>query len=470
MSSAHGGHYEFLEYFLFVCFLFMLLRRQTIFSVAFSLVCILGLFFVYAIFVFAQTDEAKRTALQHNLDQLEKEAEQLDTFIGQTQKDAQSLASAKKTLDAEVKRRALEIRRLTLSLNKTVFEIQDKKIRVANVSKKIEKSRQALSASILLLYSYDDENPLTILLKYANLSHFFRSVDAVDNVQTNIQASLKNFRDDRTQLEQKQEELEESEKEQEDLKALQEVERRSLAEKQKEKDQLLKLTKGKEALFQQLLKSKQKDIAALKTQLFYLEKTGITAETALRAADLAAKRAGIRTSFLLALLEVETGKQFEDGVISVGTNLGTGNWQRDLYQCYINLRKLKVAEAEKRAYLQITSGLGLDPNAMPVSRKPNYGCGGAMGPAQFLPTTWLRYADEVAALTGHNPPNPWNPEDAFQAAAIFLAKAGADSQTRAGETAAAKTYLSGNPSCTKSICRYYSSRILALAEEIGRSL
>lgn len=434
------------------------------------LISFFGTLSPFVIPIFAQTDEEKRSALQQNLDQLENEAKQFDTVIGQTREEAQSLASAKKTLDAEVKRRVIEIKRLRLSLNATSLEIAKKKAGVADMSKKIDTSRRGLSASILLLYSYDEENPLTILLKHTNISHFFRSVAALDKVQTDIQASLKNFRDDRVQLEQEQQDLEDSEKEQEDLKALQEVERRALAEKQREKDQLLKLTKGKEAIFQQLLKSKQKDIAALKTQLFYLEKTGITAETALRDADLAAKRSGIRTSFLLALLEVETGKQFENGVISVGTNLGTGNWQRDLYQCYINLGKPKTAESEKNAYMRITSSLGLNPDTMPVSRKPNYGCGGAMGPAQFLPTTWLRYSDEVAQLTGHNPPNPWNPEDAFQAAAVFLAKAGAASQTNAGEIAAAKTYLSGNPRCTKSICRYYSNRILALAEEIGRAL
>src|SRR3989344_3922119 len=107
-----------------------------------------------------------------------------------------------------------------------------------------------------------------------------------------------------------------------------------IGKKKKEKEELLRLTKGKEALFQQLLKSKKRDITTLKTQLFYLEKTGITAEDAIRFADLAAKRAGIRTAFLLALLEVETGRQFEEGVISVGTNLGTVNWRDDLYLCY----------------------------------------------------------------------------------------------------------------------------------------
>lgn len=448
--------------------IFQHLRKALLLSSGIFLLVALSGVFVYP--AFADTDEEKRAALQKNLDQLEQEAQQLDAFIDQTKQEVQNLASAKQILDAEVKRRALEIRKLTLSLNKINLEISEKKSGIANLSKKIDKSRQGLSASILLLYSYDEENPLTMLLRHTNISHFFRSVDALDKVQTNIQTSLKNFRDDRITLEREQQDLEDSEKEHGDLKALQEVERKVLAQKQAEKQELLRLTKGKEALFQQLLKSKQKDIAALKTQLFYLERTGITAETALRLADLAAQRSGIRTAFLLALLEVETGKQFEDGVISVGTNLGTGNWQRDLYQCYINLGKRKVAESEKNAYLRITSSLGLNPDGMPVSRKPSYGCGGAMGPAQFLPTTWLRYTDEVAQLTGHNPPNPWNPEDAFQAAAVFLGKAGAASQTTAGEIAAAKTYLSGNPSCTKSICRHYSNRIVALAKEIGQAL
>ena len=442
-------------------------KIRSLFLGFFLLITLSGIF---AYPIFADMDDEKRTALQKDLDKLEQEAQQLDTFVGQTKQEAQSLTSAKQILDAEAKRRAIEIRKLTLSLNNISGEISEKKSGIASLSKKINKSREGLSASILLLQNYGEENFLTILLKHTNISSFFRSVDAIDKVQTNIQVSLKSFRDDREALELEQQDLQDFEEEQEGLKALQEVERKVLTQKQVEKQELLRLTKGKEALFQQLLKSKQRDIASLKTQLFYLEKTGITAETALQMADLAAKRSGIRTAFLLALLEVETGKQFEDGVISVGTNLGTGNWKRDLYQCYINLGKPKTAESEKNAYMRITSSLGLNPDGMPVSRKPNYGCGGAMGPAQFLPTTWLRYTDEVAQLTGHNPPNPWNPEDAFQASAVFLAKAGAASQTTAGEIAAAKTYLSGNPSCTKSICRYYSNRIIALAKEIGQIL
>ena len=156
-------------------------------------------------------DDAKRSELQKNLDQLEQEAQQLDTFIGQTKQESQSLANAKKTLDAEVKRREIEIRRLTLSLNKTGLEITGKKLGVAQLTQKIDTSRNGLSASILLLYTYGQENPLTILLKHTNISSFFRSVDALNKVQSDIQVSLKDFRDDRTLLQKQEQDLEDSE-------------------------------------------------------------------------------------------------------------------------------------------------------------------------------------------------------------------------------------------------------------------
>lgn len=426
------------------------------------------LFGVYS--VFAQENGEKKTELERQLQQLEQEAAGLDKNLQQVQSETRTLANEIAGVNTEIKRRELEIKRLALVLKKTGLEIQSKASGIAVLSKKIDKSRKALAAGLFLVYVYDQDNTLTILLKNANFSDFFSSLYNISKVQSNFQDALKEFREDQAELVKEKAELEEFEEEQQDLKALQEVERRFLAQKKKEKDELLRLTKGKESLFQQLLQSKKRDIATLKTQLFYLEKTGITAEDAIRFADLAAKRAGIRTAFLLALLEVETGKQFEDGVISVGTNLGTGNWERDLYNCYIRLGKRKTAEAEKNAFFKITGKLNLDPDKMPVSRKPNYGCGGAMGPAQFLPTTWLRFESRVEELTGHSPASPWNVEDAFTASAVFLAQAGAASKTEAGEIRAAKTYLSGSPNCSRYICRSYSSRIISLARDISRIL
>lgn len=428
------------------------------------------LFFYLIQPVFAEDSNSKRAEIERQIQQLEKEAAEYDRHFQQVQNEKRTLVNEIEIMDAEIKTKEIEIRRLALAIRKAEIEIQNKNGGINVLSEKIDKSRRALSASLFLLYTAEQDHVLFILLKNNRLSESFNSLHNLEKAQENIHETLVDFKEDKVLLEKEKEDLEEFEKEQHGFKSLQEVERRLIAQKKKEKDELLKLTKGKEAIFQQLLKSKKRDIATLKTQLFYLEKTGIIAEDAVRFAELAAKRAGIRPAFLLALLEVETGKQFEDGVISVGTNIGTGNWKRDLYDCYISLRKRGAAEAEKNAFFQITGKLGLDPDKMPVSRKPSYGCGGAMGPAQFLPTTWLNFEQKVMALTGHNPPSPWNVEDAFTASAIFLAEAGATSQNAQGETKAAKTYLSGKPNCSKYICRSYASRILALARDIDRIL
>ncbi len=427
-------------------------------------------FFAPVHLVHADDTSDRRRVIEQQIQELERQAQAFDAGVQQAQSEAHTLANEKKILENQTRQHELEIKRLTLVIRKVVLEIQQKSATITVLSQKIETSRQALGASLFFLYSADQDNALTILMKHRNLSDFFTSVNNLNKVQSTIKTTLGTFKDDRSLLEAEKADLQNSQEEQEGLRALQEVERRALAQKKAQKEELLRLTKGKEDLFQKLLTSKKKDIASLRTQLFYLEKTGITAEDALRIADSAARRAGIRTAFLLALLEVETGKQFEDGAITVGTNLGTGNWKRDLYDCYINLGKRTAAEAEKAAFFKITNGLGLNPDTMPVSRKPDYGCGGAMGAAQFLPTTWLRFSGRVATLTGHSTPNPWSAEDAFTAAAIFLADAGADAKNTAGEIAAAKTYISGNPSCSRSICRYYSNRILALSKDIDRIL
>ncbi len=431
---------------------------------------------VFALWVFlpfaarAEIDAEKRQEIEQQIGALEQEAANLNQHLRATSKETRTLVSEVERINQDIRARELAIKQIALEIQKAGLTIKKKSNGIAVLSEKIDVSKKALSASLFAVYVYDKEDVFPALLKNQSLSDFFGSLNTILRVQAQIKTAVNRFESDQEELTRERDELLEFQQEQEGLKSLQEVERRFLAQKKQEKDELLRLTKGKEALFQQLLQSKKRDIATLKTQLFYLEKTGITAENAIQAADLAAKRAGIRTAFLLALLEVETGKQFEDGVISVGTNVGTGKWKTDLYDCYVRLRRKKNAEAEKNAFFEITGKLGLNPDSMPVSRKPNYGCGGAMGPAQFLPTTWLRFEDRVAQLTGHTPPSPWNVEDAFTAAALFLADSGADLQTSEAETRAAKTYISGRPTCTSYICRTYASRILSLAKDIGRIL
>jgi hypothetical protein len=108
-------------------------------------------------------------------------------------------------------------------------------------------------------------------------------------------------------------------------------------------------------------------------------------------------------------------------------------------------------------------GPGLDPDRMPVSKKPWYGWGGAMGPAQFIPSTWVLYEDRIASATGHNPPNPWDPRDALMASAILLKDNGAARGTAAAERLAALRYLAGWTNASKSAYAFYGDDVMELA-------
>lgn len=421
----------------------------------------------------AQNADVQRESLQQQIEALEREAAELDRSILQTQEESNTLQRQVKLFDDEIRRRELEIRRLALAVRQAEIDIKAKATGITELGERIIKGQAILGETIERLYDYDQESLVVVLVKNETLSDFFSAFDNIRELQARLGQLVGELRENKADLEREKGELEDFRAEQLSLKALAEIERRAVAEKRLEKDRLLKLTKGKEAAFQQILAQKKRDIVALKTQLFYIERTGISAEEALKFAELAAQRTGIRTAFLLALLEVETGRQFENSVVSAGTYLGTGNWRDDMYNCYIRLGRRSAAEAQKNAFFAITAKLNLDPEKMPVSRRPAYGCGGAMGPAQFIPTTWLLFESKVAALTGHNPPNPWNMEDAFTASAIFLSESGARSRDRVGELQAARTYISGRPNCPTSgaaryACLAYANRVVSLADDIAR--
>ena len=138
-------------------------------------------------------------------------------------------------------------------------------------------------------------------------------------------------------------------------------------------------TKGEEKLYTASIKKSQKDIAMIRQQIFSLESVGVSMsfEEAIKKAQFAGEKTGIRPAFLLAIFQVES---------RLGTYVGGGSWRKDM------------KSAERPLFLKITTALGLDPDSMPVSKKPWYGWGGAMGPAQFIPSTWLSYADKLPRL------------------------------------------------------------------------
>jgi membrane-bound lytic murein transglycosylase B len=89
----------------------------------------------------------------------------------------------------------------------------------------------------------------------------------------------------------------------------------------------------------------------------------------------------------------------------------------------------------------------------------SFGYGGAMGPAQFIPSTWSSYRERIKAITG-KPSDPWDIKDAFLAAGLYLADSGAKAQTYNAEWKAAMIYFSGS---TSSKYSFYGNSVMKTA-------
>src|SRR5262249_23065245 len=117
-------------------------------------------------------------------------------------------------------------------------------------------------------------------------------------------------------------------------------------------------------------------------------------------------------------------------------------------------------------FINLVTSIGLDWTQMPVSCPQSSGYGGAMGPAQFIPSTWTSYQSQISQLAGHpgTPANPWNNLDAFTAIALYMADLGAGAQTFAAERTAALHYFAGG-SWNKPAFAFYGDSVMQFAAD-----
>ena len=93
-----------------------------------------------------------------------------------------------------------------------------------------------------------------------------------------------------------------------------------------------------------------------------------------------------------------------------------------------------------------------------------------MGPAQFIPSTWVLYKDRIAKVTGENPPNPWNPRTAFFATALLMKDNGADAGTRAAERLAALRYFAGWKNARNPAYAFYGEGVMEFRDKYQRQI
>ena len=393
----------------------------------------------------AQSVDQTRAALQNELKILEQQIAEQQKIIATTQAQGASLSRDISVLQSKINAKQLEIRKIDGTITNLSSQILDKNIELGNLSNTLEKQKQALSGSFRNMAKfYGSNNFVTFILADKSLSQFFENINKLSDLQNAINNNVAKIRNTTDQVNQVKSDLEDNKESQLALKNQQKIEQAQIAATKSQKNTLLKETKGQESVYKKQLSDKQAQAAKIRTALFKFAGGGTAAipfGDALNYAKDAELKTGVPSAFVLAILTQESalganvGKCYlSDTSTGAGYNINSGTK-------YPNVMK---ASRDVPVFLEITSSMGLDPLKTVVSCPiPSAGgFGGAMGPAQFIPSTWKEVARQIDIS------NPWNANDAILASSRYLANLGAKNSYLSQIRAACRYYGTGGSNCS----------------------
>lgn len=415
-------------------------------------------FAIIAVMVFVVLPFVCSASFDAIIAEKEKEREIVKDKIGTYQaqvvekkKQANTLSDELAVYDAQIEESVLQITSTDIGINEINISIDQHKASIVEMEAKVSREKDVISECIRQMYEYDQESLLEIILKKEDFSDFFVEVNNIDVTNKQLITSVEELKTLRQKTEEEQAALELNKEEQLQIREMQAAQKSYLAEQRQKRDQLLAFIKKEEKNLNGLISENAKALSDINSQIYYLQSLGdsISFDDAKSAANYAAGLTGVRQAYLLGILKVES---------NLGTNVGRGTYLVDMMPSH------------RDTFVAICQGLGLDPANMPVSKKPTSysGWGGAMGPAQMMPKTWMGYVDEVARLTGHNPPNPWNLQDALVSMAVKVSKVGGvTSQDYNSEYKAAAMYFAGS---NWQKFTWYADRVMEYASAYAQGL
>lgn len=412
-------------------------RITTVFLVVFSI--------VFALPIQAQLTPEERSRLEAELADLEKEIKEQQAILdGQKNKSA-SLQRDIQSLQARINVARANIQKKDLEIKKIGTEITNKSQTITSLNSEIERNKRNLAQLVRKTHEMDHLNFTHAVLSSQSVSDFYGDLNTYSSLKRSVQDSVNVVRGVRLQTEEVKKQLEDRQVAEIDAKKAIEQERARVEQNEKEQKKLLSISKNQEAEYAKILAERQAQAAQIRARLFELRGQGaIPFGEAYAMAKAAGAKTGVRPAFILAILRQES---------NLGANVGTCNRPGDpLEKTWRKIMPGPEADRSSRrddqsAFLRITSKLGISPDGQPLSCPWGGGWGGAMGPSQFIPTTWESYEKRVASAVGSNIANPWNPAHAIMATALFVQDLGASAKTHSAERNAACRYYSG-AACT----------------------
>ncbi len=366
--------------------------------------------------LFAQQDQnaAERVELERQLAELEGQIAAHEATIAEYQKQGKTLQKEIGGISAQISKLNLQIKAINLNLSRLDKEIAQTKTDIRTAEVKLDTNRSALTKLVQNLYESDRAGLMQILLTVPRFSDFFGNVNNIVSLQESLSVTVAKVAELREQLIEKKETLADKRSDVAALKATQDAQKAAADRAKAEKNTLLAQTKGQESKFQTLLKATKKTAAEIRKRIFQFFGGGeMSFDEAYQLAKLASQATGVRAAFILAILDKESALGQNVGRCDYKTAMSPGvppqSGKRDDISIFLALvARLKEAGTAP-------------PEPILVSCRNRDGAfGGAMGPAQFIPSTWKLYANRIAELTGHDPASPWNNGDAIMGTSLYI--------------------------------------------------
>ena len=417
-----------------------------------------------------ETPTQKNVRLTADLNQCQIEQAAAQATLTQAQNQSTSLKQAIAVLNAKIKVAQLNIQAKNLLIATLGKNISDKAQTITNLSGQIQQGQDSLAEILRKTNELDSVTLPEVLLSYKNITEVFSDLDTFGAVENSLQATLDQIGTNKSQTQTEKDQLTVQQNQQIDARQAIVQDQANIKHDEASKQTLLNVSKGNEATYGQILAQKSSQAAAIRSALFSLAggSQAIPFGQALQYAQAASRATGVRTAFLLAILTQES---------SLGANVGN---------CYVTYMQTGAGISAKTGatvykvmnprrdtpiFQTLTASLGFDPYKTLVSCPQAVGWGGAMGPAQFIPSTWVLLQQRIADALGQSlsTVNPWNPQDAFTASALYLADLGARVGSYTSERTAACKYFSGQACGLVYGNTTYATQVLAKANYIQTS-
>ncbi len=344
------------------------------------------------------------------------------------------------------------------SIGKLSKEIGEKQKAIMSLSGELDREHDSLAQLVKRTNELDQKGAAYVVLSAQSVTDFYQDLDDFLAVKQSLYASVNHIKEIKGLTEDQKETLEDKQEQAKDAKNALESEKSKLAATQKEAKVLLDTSKTEEQRVASTVAEQQKKVSAIESKLFSFA-GGNTKAIQFKDAYMYAKDAsaatGVRPALILAILTQES---------NLGANVGTCNRAGDPpSKSWVNVMH---PTRDQPAFKRITTALGLNIDTTPVSCPYGGGYGGAMGPSQFIPSTWEMYQGKVAAALGKSSANPWIARDAIMATGMLMKANGATGGEAAERNAACRYYSGRSCDGKKPLNSFYGNSVMALARTV----